>query len=516
MRFLLITFLVAATLPAVNPTDAAAPKDTLKYWVFFADKAIEGDAFHPAPARLSERTRDRRTLRGWHEANATDLDIPVSPEYVEAVREVGARIVIKSRWLNAVSAVMTEDEEASVREFSFVRDVRPVGIAIRSETRLVQASVLLASITDETASPVVRTTDAAQLEYGSSFEQLNLVNAIDPLEAGINGAGVRVGILDTEYGGFQHPVFDSMVSEGRLIEYRNFTGGSQLNRHGRNVLSIMAGFSEGNLIGPAHKAEILAASTEWTPSETNQEEDFFVAALEWMESMGVDVVNVSLGYSTFDAGQNSYTTADLDGDTGVTTRAADAAASLGVLVVAAAGNSGCSSPTSCWYFVTTPADGDSVLAVGGTFSSGSRVSFSGRGPTADGRVKPDVAALGVGVVLTDGGGQFTTGSGTSYATPIVAGVAAQVLQVNPFLSPIEVRDILRMTASQATNPDNDLGWGIVDAAAAVAMAQGPLGNENEVPLTLTVGSVVAYPNPFTSSVNFQLSSSGPVPHAELR
>ncbi len=515
MRSLLATLLlVPAMATAAGMAVASAPPDTLKYWVFFADKVSDGDAFEPEPARLTERTRDRRTLRGWHRADETDLDVSVSPNYLDAVRTAGARIVVESRWLNAVSAFMTEKERAAVQDFDFVVDVRPVGVSNRSNAEVQMTSVLLSSLAGPSTSPLFRNSDTSQLPYGNSFTQLELVNAIGLLESGVNGTGVRVGILDTEFGDFQHPVFDSIVSEGRLIEYRNFTGGTQSDRHGRHVLSIMAGFSEDNLIGPAHKAEILAATTEWTPSERNQEEDFFVAGLEWMESMGVDVVNVSLGYSTFDAGQTSYTVADLDGDTGVTTRAADAAASLGVVVVAAAGNSGCSNPTSCWYFVTTPADGDSVIAVGGTFSSGSRVSFSSRGPTADGRIKPDVAALAAGVAIATDNGQFATGSGTSFSAPIIAGVAAQVLQINPTLSPMEVRDILRITASQGGSPDNDLGWGIVDAAAAAAMAQGPFGNEKEIPLA--TGSVVAYPNPFVSTVNFEITAAGPVQHAELR
>ena len=219
---------------------------------------------------------------------------------------------------------------------------------------------------------------------------------------------------------------------------------------------------------------------------------------------GVDVVNSSLGYSEFDTGQHSYTTADLDGDTGITTIAFDHAAALGVVVVSSAGNEG----TSSWRRITTPADGDSVIAVGGVDSQGRRNSFSGVGPTADERTKPDVAAQGSGVFLASSSGSYNSnGSGTSFSSPIVAAVAAQMLQVNPDLNPIEVRDILRETASQADNPDNFLGWGIIDADAAIRRAEDLITaaeDEATIPEGFTVRA--PYPNPFTNETVFEVQA----------
>ncbi len=239
-----------------------------------------------------------------------------------------------------------------------------------------------------------------------------------------------------------------------------------------------------------------------------------MAGLEWLESQGVDVVNTSLGYSDFDAGQHSYTIADLDGNTGVTTRAFDRAASLGVVVVSSAGNSAalglttCTAhnvPAGCWYFITTPADGDSVIAVGAVSVGGAKANFSGFGPTADGRTKPDVAAIGIDVHLASPNGSYSNGSGTSFSSPLVAAVACQILQVNPDLNPIEVRDILRATASQAENPDNALGWGIIDADAAITRAEQLVtATEDETPIPDAFEVLSPYPNPFSDQTVFEI------------
>jgi subtilisin family serine protease len=188
--------------------------------------------------------------------------------------------------------------------------------------------------------------------------------------------------------------------------------------------------------------------------------------MEWLEASGADVVNVSLGYSTFDEGEGDYTYADMDGNTTLVTRAADIAAALGLAVVTSAGNEG----NDDWFFITAPADADSVITVGAIRADSTRSGFSSHGPTVDGRTKPDVVALGSSVVIARSDGGYGTGSGTSFSAPAVSGVVAQMLQANPDLDPIAVRDVLRATASQADAPDNDRGWGVVNAAAAVQQA----------------------------------------------
>ncbi len=466
--------------------------EPVKYWVFFSDKGNDPAA---APVAVRPEALDRRARRGL--AVPSDIDRGPSPAYLDAIRALGVTPLVESRWLNAVSARLGPEALEAVRALPFVRGVRPVGAMHPIEEETPRPLV--------EARPVTTGSRGYRFEYGNSAGQLSLVNDIAVLERGIDGAGVRLGIIDTGIGNVSaHPAFARMLDEGRLIESRDFTGQpDDGSRHGRSVLSVAAGFDDGNLIGPAHGAEVYHARTEYTPTETNQEEDNFVAGLEWLESVGIDVVNVSLGYSEFDPGQRSYTPEDMDGDTAVTTVAADMAAALGVTVVSSAGNSGCGSPDLCWYFITSPADGDSVITVGAVSISGAKASFSSFGPTADGRIKPDVSAMGVSVWLVSSDTGYGFSNGTSFSSPMVAGVVAQILQVNPALNPIEVRDLLRETASQAENPDNAIGWGIIDADAAVTLAEAMVTAVEDGPDETSL-SVTLFPNPVEGTAMFEV------------
>jgi subtilisin family serine protease len=331
------------------------------------------------------------------------------------------------------------------------------------------------------------------------------------MKRGLDGRGVRIGFLDAHYRGLQHPAFAALRRENRLIALRDFTEGTQRGNHGLGVASVAMGRAPGTLAGPAHGAELLGATTEFTPSERNLEEDYFVAGLEWLHRRGADVVNVSVGYNTFDEGEDDYTVDDLDGDTGLTSRAVDRAAQLGVTVVVSAGNSGCATPDSCWYYVNTPADADSAITVGAIEADSSLASFSSRGPTADGRRKPDVVVQGANVLAAWADDQYARVGGTSFASPQVTGIVAQMLQVNPTLSPTEVRTLLRRTASQADAPDNRTGWGVVDAAAAVNAAERRA--RRSPPSTLSVDP--PYPNPASDRVTLPVRIPDDVPAIDL-
>lgn len=439
-RFAALVALAALVLGAPSPARAQTADSARRYWIVV-------DAFVPGPAP-SERAVARRALRG---TSAPPADRTVAPHVREALTALGVTPVVESRWLGALSAPLTADQRQAVAALPFVREVRPVA-------RVAEASVASQEPLVPLAPLLPRPPDA-----GPSLPQLQSIGADALLDAGYIGTGVRVGYLDTLFD-FAHPALSQIGANGRLIAVQDFTGLPQANYHGLATTSVGLGYAPGQLIGPGWGAEVLGATTEYAPTETHAEEDYFIAGIEWLESQGVDVVSISLGYSTFDPGEGDYTYADLDGDTTPFTRAADRAATLGVVVVTSAGNEG----ASPWHFITAPADGDSVIAVGAVTPSGQRAGFSGWGPTADGRTKPDVAAQGTQIVYAVPGGFGSGGSGTSFSAPLVSGVVAQLLQARPSLTPMQVREALRSTASQASAPDNSLGWGVVNATAALA------------------------------------------------
>jgi subtilisin family serine protease len=282
---------------------------------------------------------------------------------------------------------------------------------------------------------------------------------------------VIIAVLDAGFSNLSHEVFAPMT----ILARRDFVNGDEdvgdgadqgEGSHGTMTLSVLGGFKEGQLIGPAYAAGFILAKTENTASETPVEEDNWAAAAEWAEALGADVISTSLGYLDYDSPFTSYSFADMNGETAISTRAANLAASLGVVVVASAGNSGFDAAHNT---LGAPADGRGVIAAGAVDARGTRAFFSSVGPTADGRIKPDVDAQGVSVKVASPTSPSLYGlaDGTSFSCPLTAGVAALVVQAHPEYTPQQVADALRSTASQAGRPDNLLGYGIVNAAAAV-------------------------------------------------
>jgi len=471
----------AGLLPKAHATNGPLPSpDTSRsadrYWIL-----------------LRERPGGPSSPERWTE--------PVAPIYRARLQALGVRPVTESRWFHAVSAPLSSDQRARIESLPFVRRVVPVA-GSGAPTEADSPTPLPVASSAPPGSP---------LQPGASREPLARVNALEPMERGFNGRGVRIGFLDAHYRGLRHPAFAALRREDRLIGLRDFTEGTQRGNHGMGVASVAMGRAPGALVGPAHGAELLGATTEYTPSERNVEEDYFVAGLEWLHRRGADVVNVSIGYNTFDEGQNDYSVEDLDGDTGLTSRAVDRAAQLGVTVVVSAGNSGCATPDSCWYYVNTPADADSAITVGAVAPDSSLASFSSRGPTADGRRKPDVVVQGADVPAAWNDGQYARVGGTSFASPQVTGIVALMLQVNPALSPTEVRTLLRRTASQAPAPDNRKGWGVVDAGAAVGAAEWRA--RQSPPSTLSVES--PFPHPASDEVTLPVRVPDATPTIDL-
>lgn len=434
-----------------------------KYWIYFTAKeakqysALLSPSAVAATAGITERALRRRSKVS--QTISTD-DLPVSELYLSQLKERGIVIENTSRWFNAVSVYCTKTQREMIQALPFVRTVEPVVVFKRRELPKSDAPVQLFS-----------KQLSSKFSYGSSETQMDLINAVAVHNIGISGRGVLVGMLDTGFRWKMHEAMKNMkvIAEYDFIQKDSITAnesgdsGSQ-DSHGTSTMSLVGGYKDGKLISPAFNAQFILGKTEYVPSETNIEEDNWVAGIEWMEALGVDVVSCSLGYSEFDAGQKSYVYADMNGKTTITTIAASMAMRKGVVVVNAMGNEAQFS----WHYMIAPADADSIVSVGAVSSNGNVASFSSVGPTSDGRTKPDVSAQGVSTYAALSGGSYSSAfGGTSAATPFVAGVAAMILSARPELTPVQVRDALRTTANNANNPDNSIGWGIINAYNAV-------------------------------------------------
>ncbi len=273
--------------------------------------------------------------------------------------------------------------------------------------------------------------------------------------------------------------------------------------HGTSTLSLIGGFYEGELIGPAFGADFILAKTENTDSETPIEEDNWIAAMEWADSIGVDVTSTSLSYLDYDPPYPSYTWEDMDGNTARITNGADYAVYIGIFVANSAGNAGYNPNHNT---LGAPADGDSVMAIGSVTSSGARSSFSSVGPTSDGRIKPDLMAMGSNdyVACNSSNSCYSDwGSGTSWSCPLAAGAAALLLQVSPNLTPMQLASVLKNTASNSTSPNNLYGWGIINTYAAVQSIVTGVNNTTETPEDYYI--LQNYPNPFNPSTKIRFA-----------
>jgi len=380
----------------------------------------------------------------------------------------GGRVRRTSRWLHAVSAVVTAQALGALRARPELRHIQPVVVFVRPRTPVPSAAPPL---------PGAAPTAGPDSAYGPSAMPFRVMNMFPLVARGYRGAGVRIAIFDagfeTELATFAQAnviaQYDFVFNDSIVRDQPQDTtaGGTPdgASTHGTATWSLLAGMVPDSLIGVAPDAEYLLAKTEDVRSETKVEEDNYVAALEWADSLGATIVSSSLGYRTFDGGVG-YTFSQLNGDVAVTTVAADAAAARGITVVTSMGNAGPASRS-----LETPADGDSVISVGAVDSLGVLANFSSRGPTADLRIKPDVTAPGV-AIWTRVPDYFMRWSGTSFSTPLTAGAAALIKEIHPTFGPIDIRDALRKAGSNAASPDTLQGWGMPNVTVAATFPRG--------------------------------------------
>ncbi len=484
----LIKQLVVLTITSISfLANAQAPT---KYWVRFKDKTGSPYSISTPSVYLSAKSISRRTTQGI----AVDMtDIPVNQSYINLVNATGATVFQRSKWMNAAIVIITSPAQlAAVNALTCVLSSTPVGRFKR---------VITDEITNKPTSSFKTSASSVGYNYGPSFTQVNQIGADCMHSLGFRGQNVMIAVIDDGFNQADvNPVFDSLRNEGRLLGTRDIVAGNTAvfedDSHGAMVLSLMAGNSPGNLIGTAPKAKYWLLRSEDALSEKIIEEDNWVVAAELADSLGADITTTSLGYTTFDNPADNHIYANLNGKTSVASIAATMATRKGIFVLNAAGNEG----NGAWLYIGVPADADSILTIGSVNSSGIHSSFSSQGPTADGRIKPDVSTMGEGSYVCQPGYNFTSGNGTSFACPIMAGAVACLIQAHPTKTNMQILNAIKSTASKSTSPDNLYGWGIPNLCAANSYLQTLSLNENRFENNLKL-----YPNPAKNEISFQLN-----------
>ncbi len=480
LTFLLKSIIVGAIAPPV------------KYWILLKNKNGINYSLNNPSQFLTQKSIDRRAKYSipYH---VTDL--PVNLSYVSLIDTVkGVKVLYVSKWLNGVvisidSASVAQSALNAISSFSFVGNNTKVK-KYKFDLPL-PVDPLLSTL--EKTNNRNSTTASCGYNYGGSNGQIKQLNLDCLHESGYQGQGMTIAVMDVGFTGVDSsPVFDSLRMNSRIIGTRDFidggsnayTGGS----HGFNVLSCLAAFKSKVAIGTAPKASYWLFRTEDGLSETLSEEYNWIRAAEFADSVGVDIITTSLGYTEFDSPSQNHTYATLNGRTAPMSIAANLAARKGIFVLNAAGNEGANS----WRYISVPADADSICSVGAVDTLGNYAFFSSVGPTPDGRIKPDLAACGSAAWICDAFGNCFPGNGTSFATPVLAGAVACYWQAHRSDNNIKVLNDLKQSGSNSSSPNNQKGWGVPKIPCTRPLCNNlisaftyTLGNDGLIKLTST-------------------------------
>ncbi len=517
--FLMLPFFLFAQIPAEKITKELSYQienensaNQILIWITFTDKGGQLQKLYKAPEDVvSEKSLERRS-KVLPQSQLIDMDdLPVNQNYITQVEDLGFKVKQKSKWFNSVSGFANEEMINKISSLQFVKKIDAVKKYKKSNDQPENES-------KEINQNFNKSIKKTSLDYGDSYTQLNQINVIAAHELGYAGQDVTIGVMDAGVNRLNHDAFQSINiiamydfvnNDSNIGDESDMGEGS----HGTYTLSAIGGYLPGKIIGPAYSANFILAKTENTDSETPIEEDNWIAALEWADSIGVDVTSTSLGYNDFDpagAGGSDLSWQDMNGNTAKITIAADLAVKKGILVFNSAGNENYNPDHNT---IIAPADGDSVIAVGAVTSSGSRASFSSVGNTFDGRIKPDIMAMGVAVACASSTNNsfITFINGTSLSCPLAAGAGAVILSANKNLTPMQIRDALRNTASNSSSPNREMGWGIIDVIKAMNYLQISTGEiESDLPETFKLFQ--NYPNPFNpnTKIKFRLNQESNV------
>ena len=458
-------------------------------WIYFADKP--NAAFYlqnPAEMLTIEAIERRENLN----IPIDILDVPVHSNYIVVIEnEPNIEVLAKSKWLNAVHVRGTLSNIQSLASLSFVQSIEFANKQLNPNNRMNRHHQVQYKKMDLNDTPI---------NYGNANNQIQMLNGHLLHTAGFRGEGMTIAVIDNGFLGVNTGfAFNHLFENGQLLSTYNFvnrvTDVFSEGNHGTIVLSTMAANLEGQFLGTAPDANYILLVSEANSYESPLEESLWVEAAEYADFLGADVINTSLGYYAFDNPNYNYVYEDMNGQTTFISRGAEIAASRGMVCVVSAGNSG----NNAWQFIATPADAKNILTVGAVNASGDYASFSSIGPSADGRIKPNIVAQGASASVVLPNGNLSSTNGTSLSSPIVAGLVACLWQSLPSLKPHQIIDLIENSASLSLNPTPQMGYGIPDFH--VAKTQGLLLVEN----MNSQNEVKIYPNPTTEILNIQSS-----------
>ena len=486
--FFLLTILLLAGMHS-------AQAQLTRHIVEFTDKKATPFSISSPTAYLSGKAIERRNR---YKISIDSTDLPVCKAYVDSVLSVRNVIVLNSsKWLNQV-AIQTTDPKAllKIKSFPFVKNV--AAIASRS-AQITEPSDTFNEDLIEVPNGILAAQGSEQhfFNYGNSFGQVHIHEGEILHDKGFRGEGMTIAILDAGYFSYlTNPAFDSLRRNNQILGTWDFVKSeaavNEDDQHGANCFAIIAANLPGVMVGTAPKASFYLFRTEDAATEYPVEEHFWAAGAERADSLGADMISSSLGYTTYDAPSLSHSYAKMDGNTTMVTRAADMAVRKGMIVTNSAGNSG----TSSWKYIGAPADGDSVFSIGAVDVNGVLASFSSFGPTADGRIKPDVSSVGLRTFTILPNGAAAQGNGTSYSNPNMAGLIACLWQAFPEFSNMEVLEAVKRSASLHATPDNRMGHGIPNMGKAYEYLYNirQVRNANRI---LEDKHIKCFPSPFT-------------------
>jgi serine protease AprX len=477
------------------------------YVVHFNDKGLKKSAKVNPSIFLSDKAVERRLKQN---ISFDQSDIPVNEQYIIEILKRGARVITRSRWFNTIVIEADALAVKSIQALPFISEMQLIsGITKQANTPVSEKQYFRSETVNPSTVINKKLTTNDLYNYGNAYNQINQLKGQSLHNMGFSGQGMTIAVIDAGFNSADiMTCFDSLRANHQVLGTRDFAQpgnnvySTGMNSHGTMVLSCMAANSSGQMVGTAPKADYWLLRSEDAKTESIIEEYYWVSAAEFADSVGADLINSSLGYTTFDNPATNHTYADMDGNTTVVTRGADKAAEKGILVVNSAGNSG----GAGWWYIGAPADGDSVFTIGAVNASGIRASFSSVGPTYDRRIKPTVAAQGSEAAVfapgSNSAGILSSASGTSFSSPIICGISACLWQANPHLNNMQIIEAIKTTASQASQPDSLLGWGIPDYSQALIYL--PVYSD------AAGKTLLAYPNPVTDhvTIGFPLSIQG--------